>query len=226
MEWGTHHGGGCLRIYPAEQVRVSLLPSDEATVTHSGIRYSGCYYSCPLAIEQYWFDKARQRGTWKIKISYDPRCMDSIWLHGQPGQPHFIACTLTDRSRIHEGKSLWEIDQLRQEARLLTASARPDQTQGRVNLINQVQSVVREAEAMAPDVSGLPDSERTRAIRDNRQAERKELQRRDAVRAEQSDGHEQGNAVSAPTISVADKYSLPDITEILRSFREEGIDES
>ena len=224
-EWGTPHGGGCLRIYPAEQVRVSLLPSDEATVTHSGIRYSGCYYSCPLAIEEYWFDKARQRGTWKIKISYDPRCMDSIWLHGEPGQPHFIACSLTDRSRIHEGKSLWEIDQLRQEARSLTASARPDQTQGRVTLISQVQSVVREAEAMAPVVEGIPNSERTRAIRDNRQAERKELQRRDAVRAEQPDQLEQEKIASFPTASLADSYSLPDITEILRSFREEGVEE-
>lgn len=217
-EWGTHDGGGRLRTFPAEQVRVGLLPSDEATVTHAGIRYSGCYYSCPLAIEEYWFDKARQRGTWKIKISYDPRCMDSIWLHGEPGQPHFIACTLTDRSRDHEGKSIWEIDQLRQEARSLAASARPDQTQGRVNLINQVQSVVREAEAMAPDVSGLSDSERTRAIRDNRQAERKELQRRDAVRAEKSDQHEEGKAGS---ISQADDYSLPNIAEILQSFDEE-----
>jgi hypothetical protein len=218
-EWGIAHGGGCLRIFPAEQVRVSLLPSDEATVTCHGIRYSGCFYSCPLAIEEYWFDKARQRGTWKIKISYDPRCMDSIWLHGQPGQPHFIACTLTDRSRLHEGKSLWEIDQLRQEARSLTASALPNQTQGRVTLISHVQSVVNEAESMAPFVAGIPNSERTRAIRDNRQAERQDLQQRDAVRAEQPDQLEQGELVSFPTALPADNYSLPDITEILRSCK-------
>jgi len=71
---------------------------------------------------------------------------------------------------------------------------------------------------MAPDVSGLSDSERTRAIRDNRQAERKELQRRDAVRAEKSDQHEEGKAGS---ISQADDYSLPNIAEILQSFDEE-----
>lgn len=224
-EWGIAHGAGRLRTFPAEQVRVSLLPSDEATVTCHGIRYSGCFYSCPLALDEHWFDKARQRGTWKIRISYDPRCMDSIWLHGEPGQPHFIACTLTDRSRLHEGKSLWEIDQLRQEARSLAAAARPEQRQGRVTLINQVQSVIREAEAMAPDVSGLPDSARTRAIRDNRWAERLELQRRDAVRANQPDNPEQGKLVSIPAPSPADSYSLPDITEILRSLEEEGMEQ-
>ncbi len=224
-EWGIGHGGGCLRTFPAEQVRVSLLPSDEATVTCHGIRYAGCFYSCPLAIDEHWFDKARQRGTWKIKISYDPRCMDSVWLHGEPGQPNFIACTLTDRSRIHEGKTLWEIDQLRQEARSLTSSARPEQTQGRVTLINQMQSVIREAEAMAPDVSGIPDSERTSAIRDNRRAERQELQRRDAVRAEQPGKPEKEETEPFTAASPADSYSLPDITEILRSFAEEGVEE-
>jgi hypothetical protein len=219
-DWGIAHGGGCLRRFPAEEVRISLLPSDEATVTLHGIRYFGCYYSCPLAIEEHWFDKARQRGTWKVKVSYDPRCMDSVWLHGQPGQTRFIACFLTERSRIHEGKSLWEIDQLRQEARALTASARPRQTQGRVTLIGQIQTVVSEAGAMAPVVLGISDSERTGAIRDNRREERQDLQRRDAVRAEQPDQHEQGKVVSFPTALPAGKYSLPDITEILRSFSE------
>lgn len=223
-EWGIANGGGRLRTFPAEQVRISLLPADEATVTVNGIRHFGCFYSCPLAIEEHWFDKARQRGRWKVKISYDPRCMDSVWLHGQPGHPHFIACTLTDKSRMHEGRSLWEVDQLLQAARALSASAQPRQTQGRVNLISQVQAVVREAEAMAPVVLGVSDSERTRAIRDNRRAERLELQRRDAVRAEQPDQHEQGKVVPFPQGSTADDYSLPNIAEILQSFDEEGED--
>lgn len=224
-EWGIAQGGGCLRTFPAEEVRISLLPSDEATVTAHGIQYFDCYYSCPLAIEEHWFDEARQRGTRKLKISYDPRCMDSVWLHGQPGQPRFIACTLTDRSLVHAGKSLWEIDQLRQEARALTASARPKQTQGRVTLISQMQAVVSEAAAMAPDNKGLTDKQRTRAIRDNRRAERQELQRRDAVRAEQPDPQEKGNLVSFPATLPVDDYSLPDITEILRTFNEEDEDE-
>jgi hypothetical protein len=219
-DWGIAHGGGCLRIFPAEQVRVSLLPSDEATVTCHGIRYYGCFYSCPLAIEEHWFDKARQKRNWKVKVSYDPRCMDSLWLHGQSGQPRFIDCTLTDRCLIHQGKSIWEIDQLRQAARALTATARPKETKGRVTLIDQIQSVVREAEAMRPIVVGISDSERTGAILDNRRAELQELRRRDAVRPDQPDAHKKGKVVSLPTALPARKYSLPDITEILRSFSE------
>jgi hypothetical protein len=146
--------------------------------------------------------------------------MDSLWLHGQSGQPRFIDCTLTDRCLIHQGKSIWEIDQLRQAARALTATARPKETKGRVTLIDQIQSVVREAEAMRPIVVGISDSERTGAILDNRRAELQELRRRDAVRPDQPDAHKKGKVVSLPTALPARKYSLPDITEILRSFSE------
>ena len=224
-EWGVAHGGGSLRTFPAEEVRISLLPSDEATVTSHGIRYLGCYYSCSLAIEEHWFDKARQRGTWKVNISYDPRCMDSVWLHGRPGQPRFIACTLTERCHVHAGKSLWEIDQLRREARALNASAEPRQRQGRVTLIDQVQSIVREAEAMVPVGFVIPDSQRTAAIRENRLAERMELHSRDALRVEQTDEQREEDLVPFPANLPADKYSLPDITEILRSFSEEEVEE-
>jgi hypothetical protein len=109
-EWGIARRSGRLRSYPPDLVRLSLLPSDDATVTRHGIRFFGCYYSCPLAIEEHWFDKARQRGSWRVKISYDPRDMDHIYLHGQPGQPSFITSALTDLSRDCRGRTLWEID--------------------------------------------------------------------------------------------------------------------
>jgi hypothetical protein len=224
-DWGTVRRSGRLRTYPAEQVRLSLLPSDEATVTVHGIRFFGCFYSCPLAIEEYWFDKARQRGTWKVKVSYDPRRMDNLWLHVQAGQSRFVACSLTDRSREDQGKSLWEIDQLRQEARNLITAGRPQQTQRRVRLIDQVQSVVREAEAMAPDISDLPHSRRTSDIRTNRREERQDLQERDALRAERTHQPEKAQVVPFPGTPPVDDYSLPDITEILRRFREEEEEE-
>lgn len=225
-DWGIARRSGRLRTYPAELVRLSLLPSDEASVTTNGIRFYGCFYSCPLAMQEHWFDRARQHGSWKARISYDPRRMDDIWLHGQPGQPRFIACSLTDRSRDHQEKSLWEIDQLRQDARALFAAGRKRQTQGRVTLIDQIQSVVREAEAMAPDTSGIPRSRRTAAIRSNRREERPDLQRRDALRAERPCQPEKAQVVPFPGTPPVDDYSLPDITEILRRFSEEEEDES
>lgn len=219
--WGVVRRSGLLRTYPAEWVRLSLLPSDEATVTTHGIRFFDCSYSCPLAIQEHWFDKARQSGSWKVKISYDPRMMDDIWLHMQPGQHGFTACSMTDRSRDHRGKSLWEIDQLRQEARNLKSAGRPRQTQGRVALINRVESIVREAEAMAPDTTGISNRSRTASIRANRKEERLDLQRRDALRAERTNQPEKAQVVPFPNTPPVEDYSQPDITEILRRFREE-----
>lgn len=224
-DWGIVCRSGRLRTYPAELVRLSLLPSDEATVTKHGIRFFGCYYSCPLAIEKHWFDKARQRSNWKVRVSYDPRCMDDLWLQGQPGQPRFIPCALTDRSREHQGRSLWEIDQLRQEVRDLVAAGRPQQTQGRVALIDQIQSVVKEAQAMAHGTSDLSQRQRTADIRANRREERQDLQRRDAVRVDRPP-QEKADVVPFPGNLPPDDYNLPDITELLRRFREDDEDES
>jgi len=218
--WGIVRRSGRLRIYPAELVRLSLLPSDDATVTKHGIRFKGCFYSCPLVEEEHWFDKARQRGTWDVRISYDPRCMDKVWLHIQSKLSRFVICSLTNSSRDHLSKSLWEIDQLRQEAGKLIGAGRPKETQRRVTLISQIQSVVGEAVAIAPDNSDLPNSRRTSDIRTNRREERQNLQRREALRAEHTCPSKQAQVMSIPVSPPIDDYSLPDITEILRSFSE------
>jgi hypothetical protein len=224
-DWGIARRSGRLRTYPADQVRLSLLPSDMAKVTVHGIRFFGCFYSCASAINEYWFDKARQCGKWDVKISYDPRCMDNVWLQVPTEQSRFEVCSLTDRSRDHQDKSLWEIDQLRQEAHKLLGAGRRRETDGRVTLIDQVQSVVREAEAMAPSSYNLPDSRRTSDIRTNRREERQDLQRRDALRGERTHQPEKAQVVSFPGTPPTNDYSLPDITEILRRFSEDDEEE-
>jgi hypothetical protein len=220
-EWGIARRSGRLRSYPPDLVRLSLLPSDDATVTRHGIRFYGCYYSCPLAIEEHWFDKARQRSSWGVKISYDPRDMDHIYLHGQPGQPSFITCALTDLSRDFTGRTLWEIDQLRQEARRLAAPAGPQDLSGRISLIDRIQTIVDEAEAEAPAVKDLTKRQRTADIRGNRQEERRALQRRDAIRPERPSNPEPADIVRFPGVPTSNDYSQPDITELLRRFGED-----
>ena len=98
-EWGMHHRSGALRAFPQELVQFSLLPVDEATVTTHGIYFKGCYYTCVKAMEERWFDQARQTKRWKVPISYDPRDRDIIYLHEAGKKLAFEVCTLTDRSR-------------------------------------------------------------------------------------------------------------------------------
>lgn len=79
-EWGIANRSGCLRQYPEALVRFSLLPTADATVTLNGIRLQGMFYTSRRGVEERWFDRARQQGTWKVPVSYDPRNMDEIYL--------------------------------------------------------------------------------------------------------------------------------------------------
>lgn len=218
--WGIANRSGRLRRYPDELVRLSLLPHGDAVVTMRGIRLFGLYYSCPLAVQEHWFERARQIQNWRIRVSYDPRCMDDIWLHGASGQPRFIPCALMQQSREHANRTLWEIDQLRHESKAAASSHQTKETTGRINLIDQIQGVVAEAERQRPPPSGISNQQRTKNIRSNRQVEQMALRRRDALRPERERGDAPAEIVSFPGAPPEKDYSLPDITEMLRKFRD------
>jgi hypothetical protein len=225
-DWGIAHRSGTLRSFPPELVRLSLLPAAEATVTAAGIRYAGCFYSCPKAVAEHWFERARQRGTWKVRISYEPRCMDEVYLHDEAGRLNFIPCALTDKSRHHRGRTLWEIDQIRKDERRQQARHEPEALQAQVNLTDSIKSIIGEAQAMRPEPSAESKSRRTKNIRENRRAEKQEEREREAFRSparapEKRDG--KGEVLPFPSAKPQDDYNLPDITEYLRSFGDGGI---
>ncbi|PWB84479.1 MAG: transposase [Methylocystaceae bacterium] len=224
-DWGIARRSGKLRAYPSDLVRLSLLPSDEATVTANGIHYAGSFYSCSKAIEEHWFERARQGGAWKIRISYEPRCMDEIYVHDESGRARFISCSLTDRSRHHGARTLWEIDQMRQEERRDRLNRQPQTRQARVNLADSIKNVVETAHAKRAEPDGRPSSERTRNIRENRRVERRDRQEQEAYRPARPKEEAQPKIVRFPGAEPEDDYSLPNIGEILRNLKKEGKDD-
>lgn len=181
-EWGIQRRSGRLHTYPEEFVRMSLLPTGEASVTAQGIKFFGCYYSCSKAMEEHWFERARQEGRWKVRASYDPRLMDSIYLHD--ARKSFIPSSLTDRSSDFRGMSLCEIDQIHRLNRSQSAEHAPTEMVGRLNLTRDIKAKIDEAKAQKSAQSSLPISKRAKTanIRDNRAEERDSLGKRDAFR--------------------------------------------
>ena len=217
-EWGVVRRTGLQRSFPSDLVKLSLLPSDEATVTAHGIRFYGCYYTCQKAITEHWFEKARQKGLWNVRISYEPRCLDEIYLHGGAGRANFLPCAMTDRSAAYRGKTLWEIDQIRLEERQRQNAYAPQVRQGRINLNRRIKTIVKDATTNLAASPSAPDSDRQRVkgIRSNRRAERQENQKREAFRFGTTvlpppDG---GKVVPFSPNQPDDDYSLPSIAEI------------
>ncbi len=79
--WGIRSRGGLLAKPDRDTVRLNLLPRRQASVTARGIHLFGeLYYTCDLALQQGWFERARMRGEWKIEVAHHPRTTDYIYL--------------------------------------------------------------------------------------------------------------------------------------------------
>lgn len=99
---------GILTRYAEETVRFALLRKKHAVVSERGIEFEGCFYSFPHAIERKWFETARKRH-FSVTVSYDPRLVDTIYVHPPEGKGEPHIATLTERSRGYQGKSFDEV---------------------------------------------------------------------------------------------------------------------
>lgn len=91
-DWGLRQRGAALRQYPEEMVRCCLLPVTEALVTPEGICLHGVYYSCTHALAERWFERARQRGRWPVRVAYDTSDRDLVYLLDQSAPTRFHVC--------------------------------------------------------------------------------------------------------------------------------------
>jgi hypothetical protein len=219
-EWGIANRSGSLRQYPEDSVRFSLLPADEATVTVNGIRFQGDFYTCQKALEERWFDRARQSGTWKVKISYDPRDMDEIYLHDNHVSMQFQTCTMTERSRAHRQMSLWEITQQQQAERQVSAKRQPRQQLASADLSASIESIVTTAVKQKGEPSTESAASRTKNIKEHRAEEKQSNRELETFRFNANKPAPSRSADILPFRGVAtDDYCEPDIMEILNNVK-------
>jgi hypothetical protein len=218
--WGIANRSGSLRQYPEDLVRFSLLPVDDAAVTVNGIRLMGLFYTCQKAIEERWFDKARQSGVRKVKVSYDPRNMDEIYLHDSSAPMRFQTCQLTERSRAYLKASVWEVEQTQETEKQISAKRQPRQQLAVADLSANIEGIVASAVKQKPEPSAESAAKRTKNIRENRAQEKQANRTTETFRFKS--GSSDPVSQPAPTANILqfpgnadDDYSEPDITEIL-----------
>jgi transposase InsO family protein len=222
-EWGQSVRIGSQRRYPADHVRLGLLPTAKASVTTQGIEFYGSKYSCPVAIEERWFDKARQEGRWSLNLSYDPRLMDEIYIHDARGAFGFLPCSMTDLSAANRGKTLWEIDAQRHRDRKRKAENDARKTEARINLGEGLQAIADEAKAKTAAAGPPAESAaaRVRGIRANRAAEL-DAERKAAVeRPARELGSDATVTPIRPDVATPRDFTLPSVAR----FRKRRADE-
>jgi hypothetical protein len=151
-DWGIANRGGTLRTVPEDVAKLALMPSDTATVTAKGIRYKDMYYAAKSMLKNGMFADARTKGTRKIKISYDPRNMDYIYVYNDNSNG-YEKCFLVDANSRYKDKAFEEIEYL---------------------LAAEIDDIVQKAEEdYKREASPIEsDKQRVKNIRGNRKAEK------------------------------------------------------
>ncbi|TFI52625.1 hypothetical protein BLD44_020400 [Mastigocladus laminosus UU774] len=171
--WGIQNRG-CPRVMAPEIVRLNLLPTDSASVTHQGIYYRGLFYTCELAVREQWFIKARLEGRWKLSIAYDPRLLDTIYLRLEGGKRMEI-CHLLPVSKAFTGRDWHEAtDYLALKQQRQQVAQTRSQTNQAVFHAN-VEQIVCEARVQTEAArarSDLTAHKRVKNIRSSRKIER------------------------------------------------------
>lgn len=177
--FGIRYCSGCLKTVPKDTLRLALMPMDKASVTERGIRFKGMYYSCEEALKGLWFEKARARGTYRVKIYYDPRDMGAILVE-HPTGTEVVRCELVEWEMKYAGKQLDEVWYEQEKEKLRNKELKAKELEAKINLGKQIESIVDSAGQKSGADNAASKAERIRNIRANRKNEKEEIRKKEA----------------------------------------------
>ncbi|WP_079936647.1 Mu transposase C-terminal domain-containing protein [Geobacillus sp. LEMMY01] len=180
--WGIENRVGHLREKPSDIIQLNLMPRDEATVTESGIRFKGMFYSCERALNEQWFEKARVYGNFKVPVAYDTRNKaDTINLILNNGKD-FEVCYLLERESRYKGRRLEEVLDLHEFEKLDEAKYQTTKIQSDAELNAQNNAIIEEAKQQtmqALRLSNISNNRRITNIRTNRKEEKERVREKE-----------------------------------------------
>lgn len=178
-DWGVKNRAGKIRSFPEDVVKLNLMPVDKATVTYRGIKFKGMLYSCNTAISEHWFERSKDRGSWKVDVSYDTRNMSNIYLRTENGLKYEV-CNLLDHQERYKNKTLKEIEFLYSQEKTNKDSFKKEGLDAKVNLMADIEDIFNSAKKKTENYqeSNISKTQKLKDIRNNRYME-KELDRKE-----------------------------------------------
>ena len=216
--WGCRCCPGSLRVFPEEKVKLALMPTENASVTERGVRFKGLYYSSREMVDGLWFEKARSKGSYRLKVSYDPRDMGKIYAWDQENEIP-LPCYLLDWEKKYTGKQLGEVQYEQEKEKREKKRHQAQETEAKINLGREIDSIIKDAEKLSSTQENRPKSERLAGIRGNRKEEREQVRKQEAFTAEVESAAEQPGREETEEIS-------PAMQMIRRKMEEKIKDES
>lgn len=223
-QWGINNRTGYLNWFPEDIVKLNLLPEDFGRIGRDGITFKNMHYSCDRAIREGWFVKGSRRESEKVRITYDERKPDYIYLKSQDGRA-FEKCYLLPTEEKYMNMNLHEIDYLH-EFELLEERRNLSQDQQEfADHAAFVKSVTAEAERDADRFfdSGLSNAARIAQINENRRKEKKKRREEESFELGKNQAPtEQAKVIpinSDVRVQKTERLDYPDELDILSQIR-------
>jgi len=217
--WGIVNRSGKLKSFPKDTIKLNLMPTGIATVTENGIKFKKMFYSCNKAIDEQWFEIARNKGSWKEKIAFEPRNMDYIYIKSEDGKS-FIKCAMIDKKRYGD-KTLDEINYLLEYDKLKLDRNSGRILQSKIDLLSEIESIIEEAENTSDKQAHKTESNasRTKNIRVRRKLEKEDERLTKAFVLDEKGDSEPAKVI--PIRGEDDKLKYPSNIEYLRKKQRE-----
>ncbi|MGN7943059.1 DDE-type integrase/transposase/recombinase [Virgibacillus sp. 6R] len=177
-KWGIQNQSGILQKITDKEMKLTLMPSYEATVTPQGLKFRGAFYTSSKAIREEWFSRARVRGNWKIKIRVDERNCNYIyyWDELTDDLDHFQLVPF-DRERF-ANLSFDEVATTIAFENYRNRNAKKAQLEDEINKNARVREITTQAiKETEQSITGISNKKRTEGIRDNRSMEKEEIRK-------------------------------------------------
>ena len=179
--WGITNRTGYLNAFSEETVKLNLLPEDFGRINRSGLTFKKMRYSCDRALREGWFIKGGNRDSEQVRVTYDPRKANYIYLKTRDGRD-FDKCFLLPTEEKYMNKTVEEIEYLHNFESWQKQRNLPQEQQEFADHAAFVRSVVAEGEQEAkkffdPTVS---DTSRVAQIPKNRRFEKEKRREEEA----------------------------------------------
>jgi hypothetical protein len=107
-QWCVENNAGGMRLFAEDDVKLSVMETDNGSVTDQGLVFKQLRYLAPELDMAQALDYARRHGRRTLKIAYDPRLVNHAYiLQGDPENPTgYTKCELNRRRP--DQRDLWD----------------------------------------------------------------------------------------------------------------------
>ncbi len=168
-EWGMSNRVGALKQFDYDYTYKALLPRVSGRVTASGIRYKTLYYECKTSKQGAWQMKARNQGTWSVRLAVDVRNPNNVYLCDNDGEI-VEPCQLKQSSELYQEYEWYEILDKQAIDDITEAQAETEDLQKEIEYRASRRKTIDDVPPA--DFSDVSRAEAVSGIRDNRQDEK------------------------------------------------------